>query len=639
MSGGKIPPGEADAEKADGKSARVRYPIGVKLVVIISVISLLSLGAITALVSYMITQDIRVTAEDSNFTVNKRSAAEAEVILAGLRSGANVLLNTLGAVSRLAGEQGAVLAEQAAAYFFVENRQIAAVASTGAGGLVLVNERFFRENDITGAMMDRFLEAEVLSLHRAEGGEALIRNAAPVFGVPLLALIYPRYGGAGPSAALVLFSSESLSETFGTGANATYMVNDAADVLVHPDAELAAAAVNLGNRPFIRAMRESPQASRQNLSTDEDGRRLFAAYTKLAIANAAVITNIEYGRVFEGINATTRRNIYLSAAVLFIAGVFIWLFGKTISGPMKSLAAAARRIEGGQFELALKPKTRDEIGLLTASFQRMSAALGIFGRFTNREIALRAMRGEIKPGGLPKHATVFFSDIRGFTEKSENFTKEYGDGASDRIVHWLNDYFTRMVDCVEKTGGVVDKFIGDAVMAHWGTAYTAGSPAADAYNCVKTALMMRAALLGMNRDRRDDDRQNPPIRIGCGINSGIVTAGQIGSDLRMEYTVIGDPVNLASRTEALNKPLGTDILITEDTWRLIEDKLVTEEMPPVKVKGKEKPVRIFAVVNIKGARGPQTLADVRRFLGIEAPDISRVDTSAEEKKYKIEAWE
>ncbi|MDR1588101.1 MAG: HAMP domain-containing protein [Treponema sp.] len=631
--------------KADGKNARVRYPIGVKLVVIISVISLLSLGAITALASYMITADIRLTAEDNNFTVNRRSAAEAETILSGLRSGAGVLFNTLDAASRQDGGQRAALAEEAASYFFDENHHVAALASFDGDPLVLVNERFFKENGMTQAaaqtILERFLEAEASSLLRAEGGEALIRNAAPMFAVPLLAIFYQRYSQrprqerGGNAAAMVLFSSETLSETFGTGSNATYMINDAADVLVHPDEEMAAAAVNLGNRQFIRAMRESPQASRQSLSVDEDGRRLFAAYTKLSIANAAVITNIEEAKVFEGIEATTRRNIYLSAAVLCISGLFIWLFSKTISSPMKGLAAAARRIEGGQFELALKPKTHDEIGLLTESFRRMSSALGIFGRFTNREIALRAMRGEIKPGGLPKHATVFFSDIRGFTEKSENFTREYGEGASDRIVRWLNDYFTRMVDCVEKTGGVVDKFIGDAVMAHWGTAYTAGSPEADAYNCVKAALMMRIALLGMNRDRSAGDPGNPPIRIGCGINTGIVTAGQIGSEQRMEYTVIGDPVNLASRMEALNKPLGTDILITEDTWRLIGNKLVTEEMPPVRVKGKAAPLRIFAVVNIKGARGPQTLAELRKLLGIEAPDISKVDTNAEEKKYKI----
>jgi adenylate cyclase len=250
------------------------------------------------------------------------------------------------------------------------------------------------------------------------------------------------------------------------------------------------------------------------------------------------------------------------------------------------------------------------------------------------------MRGEIKPGGLPKHGTIFFSDIRGFTEKSENFTKEFGREASDKIVFWLNNYFTRMVECVEKTNGVVDKFIGDAVMAHWGTAYSAGSPAKDAFNCVKSALMMRKALLLINKNRRLNDPGNPPIAIGCGINTGMVTAGQIGSDIRMEYTVIGDPVNLASRIESLNKPLGTDILISEDTWRLVKYFFITEEMPSVTVKGKEKPVRIFAVVNhISVTSGPKTLAEVRSLLGITPPDVSKVDTNAEEKKYKIGSGE
>jgi adenylate cyclase len=193
-----------------------------------------------------------------------------------------------------------------------------------------------------------------------------------------------------------------------------------------------------------------------------------------------------------------------------------------------------------------------------------------------------------------------------------------------------------MIECVEKTGGVVDKFIGDAMMAHWGTAYTSGSVRKDAYNCISAALMMRAALYRMNKSFNTEDPSTPRIRIGCGINTGIVTAGQIGSNLRMEYTVTGDPVNLASRLESLNKPLGTDILIAEDTWRLVKKRFITEEMPSVKVKGKEKPVRIFAVVNFaKAKKGPRSLAKVRKLLSTKPPDLSKLDINADEQKYKF----
>jgi adenylate cyclase len=461
-------------KKSDGrKTSRIRYSIGLKLVVIISILLLFSLSLITALVSVMVSSDVRITAEDNNLNINSRSAAEAENVLNSIRSNTLVLLDTLAA----AGNSPA-LSRQAAAFFFERNQDVAAIAVAVPGSplsTLLINDRFFLANAVDPTLVDSFLAASGGIIERAAAGETLILNGMPAFGVPLLVMCYPWSGSGFSEAAAVFFSSEFLSETFETRANSSYMINGEGDVLVHPEHDLVRVGANFENQDFIRAMRENPGESMQRLYTGEDNRRYFGAFTKLSLANAAVITNIEYEVVFEGIRATTRRNIYLTIAVLLAAVFFIRIFSGTISKQLRVLTAATEQIEGGYFDITLEPKTRDEIGALTVSFDRMSKALDIFGRFTNREIAVRAMRGEIKPGGLPKHATIFFSDIRDFTAKSENFTKEFGEKASDMIVYWLNDYLTRMVDCVEKTGGVVDKFIGDAVMAHWGTAYSSGS--------------------------------------------------------------------------------------------------------------------------------------------------------------------
>jgi adenylate cyclase len=357
--------------------------------------------------------------------------------------------------------------------------------------------------------------------------------------------------------------------------------------------------------------------------------KLVTIFTIIIILSLGAITYLVYlfaGQYLkitaENINAA-RNYLLLTAAVLFLSIMIIWLFSKSMSSALITLANAAKKIEGGVFDLDLKPKTSDEIGYLTSGFQKMSRALGVFGKFSNREIALKAMRGEIKPGGLSKQGTVFFSKVRGFTEKLENFNHRFGREAPDRILLWLNDYLTRMTECIEKTNGLYDKFTGDAVMAHWGTAYNSTSPARDAFNCVKAALMMRKALVIMNKTRRASDSGNPPVCIGCGINTGFVTAGQIGCGPRVEYTVLGEPVNLASAIESLNEPLGTDILISEDTWKLVKYFFITEEMPPLTVKGREKPVRIFALVNhISVTSGPKTLAEVRELLKIKPTDQS-----------------
>ncbi|MDR1445659.1 MAG: adenylate/guanylate cyclase domain-containing protein [Treponema sp.] len=632
----------------DAPAVKVTYPIGVKLVTIITILILVSLGAITALVSVLVSRDLRITAEETNFTVNSRSASEAETALGLVRSNVLTLLDILQAV-----ETGSAAARETQIFFFERNQNIAfigAAASGGNGGTEslsfrLLNDRFFSSNELEISLVETFLSANAAAAARSCRGETLLLDASPVFGVPLLALLYPWQGSGAEEAAVVLFSPESLADTFGTGANESFMVNGDGDPLIRPGGGPLRAGANLGDEPFVAAMIKSPERSFQTLYTDGEGRRWFAAFTKLSLAGAAVITRVEYEVVFEGIAATTRRNVFLTGAVLCAAVLFIWFFSKTISRPLSVLSGAAERIETGEFDLDLRTKSRDEIGFLTESFVRMGRGLRQFGRFTNMEVARMAMKGELALGGEDKNVTIFFSDIRSFTAISEKLEPQ-------EVVEFLNDYMTRMVDCVNKTGGAVDKFIGDAVMADWGAVRSAGSPGEDALNCVRSALLMRAALLDFNKGR--GGIKKPVIRIGCGINSGSVVAGQIGSTQKMEYTVIGDAVNLASRTESMNKDLHTDILITEYTWNLIRDSLIVKKMGAATVKGKEERVGIFAVINMKaeaavikdggavypipgaGAEGPRTLEEVQELLGIQHTETGTVNLDAKEVKAKIE---
>lgn len=621
---------------------KVKFSIGFKLVIIITSLVLISLGSVTYIVSYFVGDDTKRTAEENNHTLNQRSTASAEAELVSIRSNSFLLLDMLSS----AGNSSA-MTRQTTTFFFERNQDTAAIllynVETDRNDRVLVNSRFFMSNELDEGLLTTFQESNKDLMQRAARGEVFVVSGAPIFGIPILALLYPWEEGGLPQATIVLFSSESITEVFGTGSvNESFVVNHNEDLLIHSDFELIKAGANFADMPIIQDMRNNNDTNRQIVFTNAEGVEYYGAYSRLSMGDCGVITIIPSKQVMEPVYATLRRNVYLMVAVLMLAILFIYFFSKTISTPVKKLTAASDQIEQGNYEINLKAKTSDEIGLLTERFVSMGKGLAererlkdSFGRFVNKEIAEKAARGELAMGGENKEVTIFFSDIRSFTAISEKL-EPY------EVVEFLNDYMTRMVECVNNTNGVVDKFIGDAVMAVWGAPVSSGSPAQDALNCVRGCLMMRAALREFNVGRGGDKK--PIIKIGCGVNTGPVIAGQIGSNQRMEYTVIGDAVNFASRTEALNKPLGTDILITENTYELVKDHVIVEQMPSVTVKGKEKPVSMYAVVNMPratdipgaGPDGPKTMAEVRKLLGIPTPDYAKVNLDEEEKKYKIQ---
>jgi adenylate cyclase len=298
-----------------------RFSIGARLISIITVIVLISLGSITVLVSYLVRQDLQTAAEEHNIEVNRRAAMETESALANIRSHSRMLIRTIAGAHQGTGESAT--ARNTAEFFFEENPQIAAIFfTTGSqpGGMV-VNSRFFRLREIDEALADSYRNERVTALRRAAAGETILLNAAPHFIVPVLALFFPwRSGGAG-----VLFSPAQLDDTFCFGANQSYLVNDSGDILIHADFDLVQDGVNVADSDFIRYIWNNKERSSRILA-DEDGIRYFRAFTKLNTGECAVITGIEYDKVFERIDVALRCNIYLTAAVLLIAIMFIWFF-------------------------------------------------------------------------------------------------------------------------------------------------------------------------------------------------------------------------------------------------------------------------------------------------------------------------
>ncbi|HYX14952.1 MAG TPA: adenylate/guanylate cyclase domain-containing protein [Nostoc sp.] len=209
-------------------------------------------------------------------------------------------------------------------------------------------------------------------------------------------------------------------------------------------------------------------------------------------------------------------------------------------------------------------------------------------RYMTQELAEELLKlDDAKLGGDRKEVSILFSDIRGYTTLTENLEAE-------EVVSMLNEYFESMVEAVFKHKGTLDKYIGDAIMAVFGSPLPLEE---HAWMAVQTSLEMRHRLHEFNQRRYTDDK--PRIKIGIGINSDIVISGNIGSSKRMEFTAIGDGVNLGSRLESVSKQYGCDIIISHNTFKPCQDQIWARELDYIRVKGRNEPVAIYELLGLR----------------------------------------
>ncbi len=313
----------------------------------------------------------------------------------------------------------------------------------------------------------------------------------------------------------------------------------------------------------------------------------------------AVVVEQRAAEAYAAVATTWQTALAVGGAFALLAlGVGLWS-GRRLAAPVLELAASARRVAAGDFAVRVHAKSRDEVGELAGAFNRMAGDLGDYrdrlvaetrirtdlSRYLSAELVEGIIdhRIDLALGGERREVTVLFADVVAFTPLAERHPPE-------RVVAILNELFTFLTEIVFQHGGIVDKFLGDCVMAVWGTPHAHPD---DPVRAVRAAdAMLRWLEAGNARWQRE---LGTTLQLAIGINTGPVVAGNIGSQKRMEYTVIGDVVNVAARLETVARP--GQILMTRATAEHAAAEFDCPYLTTRSLTGREQATEIFTLVD------------------------------------------
>jgi adenylate cyclase len=380
----------------------------------------------------------------------------------------------------------------------------------------------------------------------------------------------------------------------------TFIVNGKNEIVAYPDLSRIVKKEGEGFRPtyinelgvdwIIDAFHEYEKTGSRKFEFKSNGKRYIGSFTSFPETfgkdwKIGLIVPEDY--FLGAIKKTNVISLLISLAILFVAILSARALARSISRPIELLTEETKKIKDLQLneKVDIQSPVR-EIQLMSEALSAMKTGLQAFEKYVPAGLVRQLIQTgeEARLGGQKRELTVLFSDVAGFTTISEGMPPE------DLMLH-LSEYFEELTRIVIAQKGTIDKYIGDAIMAFW------GAPIWDvnhAFNACRAALLCQKKLQELNKKWEGSGKISLPTRIG--IHTGETVVGNIGSTERMNYSVLGDSVNLANRLEGVNKLYGTQIIVSQATYERVSNNFVFRLLDIVAVKGKKQGIRIYELV-------------------------------------------